>query len=375
MKILYLVTEDWYFWSHRLPIARAARDAGYEVVIATRVAEHGEKITAEGFKLIGLKLDRRNKNPIVELPALMEIIRIYRSEKPDIVHHVALKPIIYGSIAAYIARIPATVNALAGLGHLFTAEGLKASIGRAFMKNIFGLLLGRKRTRTIFQNPDDLKQFVKNGIVNENQTVLIKGSGVDTDTFKPTRQAPEGDPIILLSSRMIRPKGMDDFVEAAKILKERGVKARFVMVGKPDPGNPESIPEKELSKWNDEKAVEYWGYRSDIIEVLQTATIVVLPSVYGEGVPKSLIEAAACEKPIVAYDIPGSREIVRHEVNGLLVPVREVESLADAICKLLEESELCKRMGREGRKIVEREFSEKNVTEKTLSLYRNLAVD
>lgn len=375
MKILYLVTEDWYFWSHRLPVARAAKDAGYRVVIATRVADHGGKIKDEGFELISLRLDRRNNNPIMELLALWEIIRIYLREKPDIAHHVALKPIIYGSTAAFIARVPATVNAFAGLGHLFTAEGAKASIGRAFAKIIFSLFLGRKSARTVFQNQDDLARFVTNGIVNENQTVLIKGSGVDTDAFKPAPQAPEGVPIVLLSSRMIRPKGMEDFIEAARILKERGAKARFVMVGKPDPGNPESIPEEELSRWNDDGVVEYWGYRSDIIEVLQSAAIVVLPSVYGEGVPKSLIEAASLEKPLVAYDTPGSREIVRHEVNGLLVLAREVESLAEAIYKLLNDNKLRETMGREGRRIVEREFSEEIVIDKTLSLYRRLAAD
>ncbi len=373
MKIIYLVTEDWYFWSHRLPIARAAREDGYEVVIAARVVDYGEKIRNEGFELIPLKLDRRNINPIMELAALLEIIRIYLREKPDIAHHVALKPIVYGSIAALIARVPATVNALAGLGHLFTAEGVKASIVRAFLKNLLSLFLRRKSACAIFQNPDDLGQFVRNGIVSDNQAELIKGSGVDTDVFKPALKAPGGDPIVLLSSRMIRSKGMENYIEAAKILKERGAKARFVMVGKPDSGNPESIPDEQLRKWNDDGAVEYWGYRNDILEVLQSAAIVVLPSVYGEGVPKSLIEAASCEKPLVAYDIPGSREIVRHEVNGLLVSARNVESLANAIYKLLEDSQLCARMGRAGRRIVKREFSEEIVIEKTLSLYKNMA--
>ncbi|MBW2661275.1 MAG: glycosyltransferase, partial [Deltaproteobacteria bacterium] len=240
-RILFFITEDWYFWSHRLPIARAARDTGFEVLIATRVDQHKERIEEEGFKLIPISLERRSKNVIKEIFGILEIIKIYRREKPDIVHHVAMKPVLYGSWAARIADIPAVVNALAGLGFIFVAQGWKASILRGLVVFAYRLAFSAKNTIGIFQNPEDLDLFVNAGIIKSEKAVLIRGSGVDTSRFIHLPE-PSGSPTIVLASRMLWLKGVGEFVDAAKTLKKAGIRCRMFLVGIPDPENPASIP-------------------------------------------------------------------------------------------------------------------------------------
>ncbi|MBI5814493.1 MAG: glycosyltransferase family 4 protein [Nitrospinae bacterium] len=368
-RLLYFVTEDWYFWSHRLAIARAARDSGYEVTVATAVNEHGGRIAAEGFELAPLSLSRRSVNPIKETAGVGEIVSVYRRVRPHIVHHVALKPVIYGSIAAAVADVPVTVNALAGLGHVFVAKGLKAALTRGAIKTALGMAMRRGKSCSIFQNPDDMRAFVEAGIVEQSHAELIMGSGVDTGIFEPPQAEPAGTPVILLSSRMLSTKGVFDFVEAARILKSRGVSVRMALAGSPDPHNPSSIPLAQLAAWNDEGVVEYWGMRENMPETLRETAIVALPSFYGEGVPKSLIEAASSARPVIAYDIPGCREIVRDGVNGYLAPLRDVAALAGRMETLLADSGLRGKMGAAGREMVINGFSEKTVIEKTLALY------
>lgn len=377
LKIIYFVTEDWYFWLHRMPVAIAASKNGHDVVVATAVAEHGERIKSEGLKLAPLGLIRSSKNPFREFVSLLEIIKLYRSEKPDIAHHVALKPVIYGAIAAVLSKTPMTVNALAGLGHVFVSKGFKAAIMRFFIKVALRLSLKRKSAKTIFENPDDLNLLVKLGLLDANQAVLIKGTGVDMSLFTPPKSELPIDepPVVLLSSRMLMTKGIGDFVDAARIIKERKINVRMVLVGSPDPHNPASIPLSQLEKWDKEGAIEYWGFKENMAELLKQVSIVVLPSFYGEGVPRSLMEAACAERPVVTYDVPGCREIIRHNVNGLLVPLRDTKALADAIIKLVNDSELRSKMGREGRKIVAREFSEEIVIEETLFLYKGVEAE
>ncbi|MBI4665208.1 MAG: glycosyltransferase family 4 protein [Nitrospinae bacterium] len=373
-KILFFITEDWYFHSHRLALARAARDAGYEVTVATAVNRHGDKIAAEGFSLAPLSLSRRSLNPFSEAMAIAEIVAIYKRVKPHVAHHVALKPVVYGSIAASLAGVPVTVNALAGLGHIFVAQGFKASVTRTAIKTVLRLAMGRKKSCAIFQNPDDMNTFVSGKIVTPSQAELIMGSGVDTDVFTPPGKEPSGAPVVLLSSRMLATKGVYDFVEAARILKSRGAAVRMALAGSPDEHNPSSIAPSQLAEWNDEGVVEYWGQRDDMPDTLKKASIVALPSFYGEGVPKSLIEAASAARPIVAYNIAGCREITRHGENGLLVPLRDVNALAGAIEKLSTDPALRRKMGDAGRAAVIEKFSEKIVTQKTLALYeRKLA--
>ena len=370
-KLLFLVTEDWYFCSHRLPLARAAKAAGYEVVVATRIGRHADAISGEGFKLIPIGLRRRSHNPLRELAAILEIAGIYRRERPDLVHHVALKPVLYGSLAARLARVPAVVNALAGLGFVFASASLRARLLRPWVVGALRLLLDADGARLIVQNPDDRRMLVDHGVVAAARVRLIRGSGVDIRRFAPTPE-PVGTPLVMLPGRLLWDKGVGEFVAAARLLKERGVAARFVLVGDGDPENPAAIPDEVLQAWRQDGVVECWGRREDMPEVLGSSHIVCLPS-YREGLPKALLEAAACGRPIVATDVPGCREIVIDGSNGLLVPPRDAPALAAAIVRLLAQAKLRAEMGRRGRELVELEFSEEIVVAQTLAVYRELA--
>jgi len=371
-KIIYLVTEDWYFCSHRLPIARAARDAGFEVLVATRVDLHGDAITREGFRLIPLQIRRRSKNPLRELAAVLEIINIYRQERPELIHHVALKPVLYGALAARFTSVPAIVNALAGLGYVFSSSQSRARILKRVVRTAFRVLLNRQNSVVLLQNPDDRRMLIESKTIRPERTALIRGSGVDIQRFKPSPESSDEPVMVTLVARMLRDKGILEFVEASRLLSQRGIHFRAVLVGTPDPDNPTSISASQLKEWQDEDLVEWWGKSDDIPNVWAQSHIAVLPSTYGEGVPMSLIEAAACGRPIITTDMPGCREIVLHEKNGLLVPVKNPRALADAICRLIENPELRRQMGQEGRELVEKEFAESVVVSQTLNLYQSL---
>jgi glycosyltransferase involved in cell wall biosynthesis len=369
-KLVYFVTEDWYFCSHRLPLAVAAREAGYKVYVITRVASHADEITSAGLELIPFELSRRSKNPATELSAIYQLTRVYRRLKPDIVHHVALKPVIYGSIAAWIAGIRHVVNALAGLGYIFLSNSTTARTLRPLITTLMRVLLNNERTKVILQNPDDADVVCGPMRVARDRVVQIRGSGVDPDVY---RQVPEsqGTPIVMLASRLLWDKGIGEFVEAASILLAEGCAARFVLVGEGDDANPASIDSATLDAWRREGHVELWGRREDMPDVLPQAHIVCLPS-YREGLPKVLIEAASCARPVVATDAPGCREIVRHGKNGLLVPVRDAKALADAIRTLLDDPALRSRMGNNGRDMVKQEFTVDHVIAATLDVYKSM---
>jgi len=373
-RLLFFITEDWYFWSHRLPIARAARDAGFDVLIVTRAGQYKERIEAEGFKLIPIGLERKSKNIFKEIRVIMEIIKIYRKEKPDIVHHVAIKPVLYGSFAAQLTGVAGIVNAVAGLGFIFVERGFKVSILRYFVILAYRLAFFKKNIVGIFQNPEDLKFFVDAKIAKRKRTVLIRGSGVDTSRFVYVHE-PSGIPVVVLASRMLWKKGVGHFVEAAKILKGKGVQCRMVLAGNPDLENPGFIPEKTLRFWHSEGMIEWWGHKEDMAEVFAQSNIVALPTTYGEGVPKVLIEAASCGRAIVATDVPGCREIVRHEQNGFLISPDDPKILAETLKTLIEDPGLRMRMGAHGRKIAEDEFSEKKVVQETMDVYKKFAVE
>jgi glycosyltransferase involved in cell wall biosynthesis len=371
MKILYLVTEDWYFYSHRLPIACAAVEQGYEVVVATRVQKHGEAIAQKGIKIIPIRLRRRSKSPFNELFALIELCRIYYHERPDLVHHVSLKPVIYGSIAALLARKPKVVNAVAGLGFVFTSQRLLAKLLRPFITFAFRLSFNRSGTKVIVQNPDDRALLINKLRIREDHVHLIRGSGVNIANYR-IFDDPAGEITIALISRMLWDKGIGEYIAAIEQLKSRGLQFRALLVGEPDDENPASVAREQLAKWHAQGNVEYLGYIDDVPQIWAKAHIAVLPSFYGEGVPKSLLEAASCGRPIVTTDMPGCREIVHDSVNGLLVPPRNVDALADAIAELIENPERRKKMGLQGRELVEREFSEQKILPMTLSLYSEL---
>ncbi len=367
-KLLFLITEDWYFWSHRLPIARAARDQGFTVIIGTHVQDHGELIRQEGFTLIPIRLRRRSKNPLQELLSLIELIGIYQREKPQIVHHVAMKPVLYGSIAARLAGVPSVVNALAGLGYVFIPTRKLAILLRSVIKPLLRAILNTPGGSLILQNPDDCSLFFEQGLCGKNQIIMIRGSGVDTKQFAPQPE-PDGVPVVMLASRMLWDKGVGEFVNAVKKLRAGNVRARFVLVGRIDEDNPASIPVPVLNEWHNSGVIEWWGNQENMPEVFAQAHVVTLPS-YREGLPKVLLEAAACGRPLVATDVPGCREIVRNGDNGFLVPLRDVGALADALLRLIADRNLRQKMGARGRQIALRDFSEETVVSATMAVYR-----
>lgn len=358
---------DWYFCSHRLPLAVAAKDSGYDVIVVTREADHGSRIREAGLRLIPLDCSRGSTNPISELKVVARLIAIYRRERPDIVHHVAMKPVLYGSIAARLARVPMVINALTGMGYIFSSRNLLARLLMPAVRTVFRFLL--RRGRVIVQNQDDAELVRSLGV---NNLAVIRGSGVDKEQFAPTAEPPL-PPVIMLASRLLWDKGVGEFVEAARVLKAEGGNARFVLVGAPDAENRSSVDHVTLNQWAERGAVEWWGRRDDMPRVLAQAHIACLPS-YREGVPKSLIEAAAAGLPIVTTDTPGCREIVIDGGNGLLVPARDSKALANALWFLINDAALRKRMGQRGREIVEAEFTSDRVVEETLVVYRELAL-
>ncbi len=366
-RLLLVVSEDWYFLSHRLPLALAVKKMGMEVYVACRVGEHGDVIRSHGLQLIPIHMNRSGLHPLKELATLWELFQIYRKIRPDIIHHVALKPSLYGSMVARGLRFPNVVNALAGLGHVFMASDLKHRMIRSILGPLLRWAFKCPTTRMVFQNPDDRDVFVSNGFIKLDQTRLIKGSGVDTDIFSPKPSKRIFPPMVVLVGRMLWTKGVGEFVEAAKILKKER-QLDLVLVGDPDPLNPASIPMVDIETWEREKRISYWGRREDIPDILNMATISVLPS-YREGLPKSLIESAACGLPLVAFDRPGSREIVAHGKNGVLVPFGNIEELASAIAYLLDNPSTAEKMGRVGRARVMTEFSQKNIVNQTLRVY------
>jgi glycosyltransferase involved in cell wall biosynthesis len=369
-KLLFLVTEDWYFCSHRLPVAREAQRQGFEVVVATKVGRHGKQISAEGFKLVPLQLQRRSTNPLRELSAIIQLIDVYLREKPDIVHHVAMKPVLYGSLAACLTGVPHVVNALAGMGYVFISNQLKAQLLRPFIRAAFRLLLNRVCSRLILQNKDDSAMFISSALVNKKRIRLIRGAGVDTEMYHPVPE-PAGPPVVLLASRMLWDKGIGEFVEAAKLLQTRSMDARFVLVGDTDSHNPAAISSDQLSTWHAAGTVAWWGRRDDMPVVLAQSHIVCLPS-YREGLPKVLLEAASCGRPIVTTDTNGCREVVRHGENGFLVPVKSIVELTDALQRLIENPELRRQMGAQGRKIAVQEFAVEKVVSETMVVYEEL---
>jgi len=367
--ILFFVTEDWYFWTHRRSIAIAALENGYKVTVVTRVHQLGSEIESAGMNLIPIDIRRSSFNLFFELKTLLEIFRIYRRENPDIVHQVGMKPILYGTWAARYTGVRGIVNAFGGLGHLFTAKSWLNKIIKKLIILIYRFTFSKDNIRLILQNPNDIQQIVDHRITSNKKTILIRGAGVDLESFGYSKE-PDGISVVMYAGRMLWSKGVGDLVKSAEILAKRKVECRVVLVGRPDPENPLSIPQKKLEEWVKGGFIEWWGYKDHISQVLKESAIVVLPSVYGEGVPKILIEAAAVGRPIIATDIPGCREIVHDGVNGLLVPGNDIGALTSAIERLLNDNDLRQIYGSEGRKLVENEFSDQIVSQATLEIYR-----
>lgn len=370
MRILYVVNDANFFLSHRLPLALAAQNEGFDIHVATPLSDDVEKIRRGGFIFHPIPLTRRGAHLGEEMESMMALYRLYRKIKPDLLHLVTIKPVLYGGIAARLAGVPAVVSAITGLGYVFIARGFKAFLLRTIVKRAYRFALGHSNGRVIFQNPDDRSSFSISKLVDTGQTVLIKGSGVDMTQFSPVPEPPSA-PLVVFASRMLWDKGVGEFVDAARRLCNMGIKAHFVLVGDTDSGNPAAVPKSQLERWQQSGVLEWWGPQIEMSLVFAKAHIVCLPS-YREGLPKVLIEAAASGLPIVTTDVPGCREIVRHGENGLLVPVRDVSALVEAIQSLVEDAELRRRLGAKGREIAVAEFSIERVVSETLNVYRQL---
>lgn len=364
--MLYLVTEDWYFCSHRLHLAEAAAAAGYEVHVATRVVAHGQRMREAGIEVHPLDFNRGDRRVWRELPVLARIAALYRRLAPALVHQVAMKPVLYGSLAAYAAPSVRVVNALAGLGYLFTTEQARRSLAAKLVRQAMGPLLGRRGRAVIVQNSDDRAMLEALGI-RPTCIHLIRGAGVDVSHFRPSAE-PAGVPVVAMVARLLKDKGVRELATAARLLRERGVKARIVLAGGTDPANPASIGEGEVRGWVDQGLVEWWGHVDDVRELWRQAHIAVLPS-YREGLPKALLEAAASGRPLVATDVTGCREIAVAGQSALMVPAQDAHALADALATLIADAGLRTRLGAGARRLVEAEFSEARVVNETLALY------
>jgi glycosyltransferase involved in cell wall biosynthesis len=369
-KLLLFVSVDWFFCSHFLDRAVAAARDGFEVVVVTHVTEHREKIETAGLKVIHLALDRKSVNPFLALVALFRLWKILQRERPSIVHNVALKPIILGSLAARLTgRVP-IVNAVVGGGFIFSSSGLIARSLRFPIGLALRLLLNPSNSRVVFENSDDLKSFVSLGYVNSRDAVLIRGAGVDMARYTQNDVA-AATPLVVLPARLLWDKGIGEFVDAARFLKRDGVTARFVVVGGPDPGNRASINEQTLARWREEDVVELWGFMSDMPAVLAKSAVVCLPS-YREGLPKALLEGMAAGLPCVTTDVPGCREAVVDGFNGLLVPARDHVALAHALKSLILDVKQRILMGKQGYSLAKNEFHSALIQEKTVGIYRQL---
>ena len=362
-KLLFLVTEDWYFCSHRLPVARAVRDAGFAVVVATRVRDHGEAIRREGFAVIPLGWRRRG-GVFSHLRALAEIVRLYRLEQPNILYHVALKPLLFGGVAFRLAfrrgKRPALVSAVMGLG---------ANVGASWKRRALGAAMRFTASSgaIIVQNPEDRDALVGFGLAAA-RIALIRGSGVDIRHFAALPEPEEPEIAVALVGRMLRSKGVLDAVAAIGQLREGGQAVRLLLAGAPDPDSADSLTEAEMKELAREPGVEWLGHVEDVREVWARAHIAVLPTRYGEGVPKALLEAASCTRPIIASDMPGCREVIVPGETGLLVPPHDMRALAQAIAALARDPALRRKLGEAGRARACAEFADSVVADATLAV-------
>ena len=367
MKLLFLSTEDSTFWSHRLALARKVRNLGVDVVIMTRAGEHSSRLEEEGFRVIPWSISRKSLNPFREFRSVFQVLKSYHEERPDIVHHIALKPIVYGSLAARLCGCMPSVNTVTGLGPVFVRGNLKSRVLRTLLVRVLRACFRAKNSRVILQNEDDRELFLKTKIAVAEKTTVIAGFGVNTEQFVPGPE-PDGQFVVMLPARMLWEKGVREFVEAARELHKRGASVRMVLVGAPDTNNSGCIPEQQLREWAESGSVEWWGQQEDMSEVIHRSHLICLPS-YREGLPKVLLEAGACERAVVTTDVAGCREVVRNEVNGLLVPARDSKALGAAIRRLLEDAKLRRRLAAAGRERAVREFSSEIILASTLELY------
>ena len=369
-KVLFVITEDWFFHSHFLDRAKYIASSGGTVGIATRFSIHEEELRDLGFELFPINFSRRGLNPITEFITALKIRRIVRRFKPDIAHNIALKPVVTGTFGELLGRQGVVINALVGMGYIFTSTDTRASVVKPILSRILKFLLRSNSVHVVIENPDDLNSLVDEDFVRKSQISLIRGAGVDLIAF-PLEPEATGPVVVTMVSRILRDKGVLEFINSASQLLAKMPEVKFQIVGEPDLGNPSAIEQSEIDSWESLPNVKYLGRRSDIADILKGSHIVCLPS-YREGLPKSLLEALSSGRPIITTDVPGCREVCEDGVNGLLIPARDSIALSDAIEKLAINPELRQAMGRAGRMRAESEFSSELVCTQTLDLYRRL---
>lgn len=372
MKVIFFANTDWYLYNFRLGFAKYLRERGFEVVMVSPDGEYRQLIEAQGFRWIGVTMDRLSLHPTREWSVLRQINRVYASEKPDIVHHFTLKCVVYGSFVAALRGIRNRVNAIEGMGYVFASTDWKALALRPVVKGLVKCAVRGKNARVTFLNFHDLEDFDGNRKKPRENVRMILGAGIDTTMFQPNERHPsDGVTKALFAGRLLWDKGLREYVEAARVLREANVTVKFLMAGRPDPGNPASVSMEDVEKWQASGYIEYLGHVNDMPSLLASVDMVVLPS-YREGAPRILIEAAAAGLPIVATDVPGCKDIVQHGGNGLLVPVRQVDPLARAIRRLHENAAERRRMGLCGREKALQEFDDAVVFEETFAVYKEL---
>jgi glycosyltransferase involved in cell wall biosynthesis len=369
-RLLFVVNVDWFFLSHRLPIALEAMRQGYEVHIATAVTDRQTEMQSHGLHVHSLGLSRSKTGLTEAVTVAGQIWNLYKSVKPDIVHLVTIKPVLMGGILARLAGVPAMVAAVSGLGFVFLEKGFVAAVRRTLVGFLYKASFGHRNLKVIFQNAQDKATLVQLANLAEGKTDLIRGSGVDVSQFT-AGPLPTGTPVVMLAARLLVDKGVREFIQAARLLKTSGNSARFCLVGTVDLENPTSLTQAELDAYQTEGTIELWGHRTDMATTLSAAHIVVLPS-YREGLPKVLIEAAACSRAVVTTDVPGCRDAIEPGVTGLLVPARDAQALSQAIAALLIDPQRCHAMGQAGRVLAEQAFDIKQVVAQHLRIYTSL---
>jgi glycosyltransferase involved in cell wall biosynthesis len=370
--VVLFANTDWYLYNFRRSLAGALRDDGFEVILLSPPGAYGPLLSDLGFRWIAAPMSRLSLNPLRELALLVWLVRLLRSERVSLVHGFTIKCVIYGALAARIAAVKARVSAVAGMGYVFISTSLRAKGLRLVLKPLFKLALSGRTSRLIVQNHDDRGVFLQTGLIDPARIRLIPGSGVDCERFRPRNQPRSAGPLrVLLASRLLWDKGLAEYAEAARLLLSQGRDIEFLLAGDPDPGNPASVEPSIIQAWEEGGVLECLGHVDDMAGLLNTVDVAVLPS-YREGLPKSLIEAAACGLPLVTTDVPGCREVVTDGENGLLVPVRDAQALAAAIAQLQDDPELAASLGRAARAKACAQFDENRVIEQTLAVYREL---
>ncbi|GAA0708272.1 glycosyltransferase family 4 protein [Dokdonella soli] len=375
MKVVLYANTDWYLYNFRRSLALELQSAGYAVLLISPAGDYGQKLRDLGLRWEAVPMHRRSLNPLREVRLLAYLFRLFRREKPVMVHGFTIKCAVYGSLAARLAGVPARINAVAGMGYVFTSSTPKARALRPLVRRLLRAALGGTHARLILQNPDDVRLFERAKLIDPANIRLIPGSGVDCTHFTPSGAsvAPSSmvRPRVLLAARLLWDKGLAEFVDAARALRARGHAIQFLLAGTPDPGNPATVPTDTVRSWVAQGVLEWLGHVEDVRALLASVDVVVLPS-YREGLPKSLIEAAACGLPLVTTDVPGCREVVTDGVNGLLVPVRDSSGLATAIARLINDPALAARLGQAARVKALADFDERIIIDRTLNVYREL---